>query len=364
MKRSILHTIAAVTVSLSTGLTCFGQAAVLPVANNAASRAVAPTPAPEAAERAEDAALLQELEADGQPNKSGPRHKGSFPSAAARGGGGGIGLAPMAEPGVSYRVNQLTRPGGASRALIVRSSDTDPKTQAALEEDLAVMSHLLNKSLEDLPGGGGHGNKVMGIDVFFTPGAAPLRSLYLDNYGAVFFLSVNFPLLAPTEKHIEEKPAGDTAWEEARQELYGQHLTGGPTGELNEEYSQEKVDKLKQTLFDTLKNAANIRGLKPDEFVTLWVCGGSSRGGGRFRVIKNNPASALGGNVFGADQVFPGAKPTILTIRVRKSVIDDYAKGKVSPDDFQKRAQLAAYVGDPPAGDGLLIGGYNGRARF
>src|SRR5579859_6181004 len=209
MKRTILHGLAALSVSLSTSFTCFGQPTALPVANNAVSRAAAPTPAPEAAERAEDAALLQQLEIDTLPNKSEGRHKGSFPSAGAVGGGGGIGLAPMAAPGVTYRAqNLLARPGGASRALIVRSSDADPKTQEALEEDLAVMSHLLNKSLEDLPGGAGHGNKVMGIDVFFTPGSAPLRSLYLDNYGAVFFLSVNFPLLAPAEKHIEEKPTG------------------------------------------------------------------------------------------------------------------------------------------------------------
>ena len=252
--------------------------------------------------------------------------------------------APTAVP--FHTQNLITRSGGASKPVIVRSSESDPKTQAALEEDLAVMSHLLNKSLEDLPGGPPHGNKVMGIDVFFT-GSAPLHTLYLDNYGALFFLNVNFPLLAPAEKHAEEKPTGDTAWEEARQELYGQRGPGEGTWE--EEYSQEKVDRLKETLFDSLKNATTIRGLKSDDFVTICVSGGTSAKTARFRVAKNNPPGTLGGNIIAADQAPRSPRRTVMTIRARKSEIDDYAKGKLSPEEFQKHALLTAYTADPAA---------------
>jgi hypothetical protein len=255
----------------------------------------------------------------------------------------------------------LTRTRPAPRALIIRTSETDPKNDAALEEDLAVMSHLLNKALEDLPGGPGNRNNVMGIDVFFSPGGAPLRDLYLESYGAVFFLSVNFPLVPPAEKHPEEKPTGDTAWEEARQELYGQRFPAG--GETPEEYSQEKVDRLKDGLFDVLKNASNIRGLKPDEFVTVWVCGGTS--GGRFRVLKTSPAGRGGANVVTADQPASSARRTILTMRARKTEIDDYAKGKLSPEEFHKRARLTAYTGDSSVGpESLLMGRYAPRNGF
>jgi len=224
-----------------------------------------------------------------------------------------------------------------------------------------VMSHLLNKALEELPGGPGNGKKVMGIDVFFSPYGSPLRTLYLDNYGAVFFLNVNFPLIAPAEKHPEEKPTGDTAWEEARQEVYGKRF---PNEELAEQYSQEKVDRLKDTLYEALKNATNIRGLKPEEFVTLWVCGGNSNGP-RYHVVKNGQPGNGGMNVIGADQLISGGRRTILTIRARKSEIDDYAKGKVSPEEFQKHSRLTAYTGDGGGGlETLLIGGYTPRNEF
>src|SRR5262249_54718529 len=142
-------------------------------------------------------------------------------------------------PGPSMRGQALlTRSGKSSpKALLVRTSNPDPKSQAALEEDLAVMAHILNKATDDLPGGQPHPPSALGVDLFFSPGAAPMRSLYLDNYGAVFFLNVGFPLIAP-EKAEEEKPAADSAWEDAKEELYGQHGPGAMVGEPAEEYSQ------------------------------------------------------------------------------------------------------------------------------
>src|SRR5262249_51409321 len=38
-------------------------------------------------------------------------------------------------------------PGSPGQSLVIRSSELDPKEQANLEEDLAVMSHLLEKSV-------------------------------------------------------------------------------------------------------------------------------------------------------------------------------------------------------------------------
>lgn len=353
MKSFISHAAVICVLSLIPPPHAGAQSGALPSASTAASQ--------DAKEKAEDAALIQQLEAD-QPAPPEAKPKGTRGAGSTRGAGGG-GLALNVNPAAGpFRVqNLLTRPMAAPKALVVRTSEPDPKAQAALEEDLAVMSHLLYKSLEDLPGGPGNRNNVMGIDVFFSPGAAPLRSLYLDNYGAVFFLSVNFPLIAPAENHTEEKPIGDSAWEDARQELYGQHSAGGPGGPA-EDYSQEKVDKLKDTLFEALKNATNIRGLKPEECVTIWVCGGN---GGRFsrgRVSKNNQT----GNLAAANS-FPGeptaARRTIMTIKVTKSEIDACAKGKLPIDEFHKRARITAYTGDSSGAspEGIAIGTYTPR---
>ena len=71
----------------------------------------------------------------------------------------------------------------AGKALVIRSSESDLKEQAQLEEDLAVMAHILEKAASERAGGHGgqpYGATAMGIDVFYTPAASPLRSLYLD----------------------------------------------------------------------------------------------------------------------------------------------------------------------------------------
>src|SRR5438477_7624801 len=99
-----------------------------------------------------------------------------------------------------------------NRPLVVRFSNMDAKTQAGLEEDLAVMAHIFNKAMDDLPDGPPRPVTAMGIDVFFAPGSSPIRSLYLEGYGALFLLNVNFPLVAPVSKSEEEKLPADSTW--------------------------------------------------------------------------------------------------------------------------------------------------------
>src|SRR6267154_1850573 len=118
------------------------------------------------------------------------------------------------------------RAPAASKSFVIRSSNVDSKEQTNLEEDLTVMSHLLEKSLEDLPGGHRHRETALGIDLFFAPGSSPMRSLYLDGYGAVFLLNVSFPLVPPPHKVEMDKPATNSDWEAARDEVYGQRGEG------------------------------------------------------------------------------------------------------------------------------------------
>ena len=89
-------------------------------------------------------------------------------------GSGGIGAA-----GYAYRVhNVLSRfPGTAENPLLVRSLDMNAKDVANLQEDLAVMQHILDKALDDLPGGQARAQTAMGINVFVTPNSSAMRSL-------------------------------------------------------------------------------------------------------------------------------------------------------------------------------------------
>lgn len=279
--------------------------------------------------------------------------------------------------------NIIRRSSGpvADRSLVIRSSDLDPKEQTNLEEDLTVMSHVLEKTLATAFGPQKQGNAVLGVDVFFSPGSNPIRGLYLDGYGALFTLNVVFPLVPAPKGDVEKgKASTDSAWDEARREVFGQGMEGKPAYPRSEEYDERKVNKLKEALLDALKNATHVRGLKSEDSVTLCVSGGPSMGGPesgersaeelanlrkqlaelQTRYTENHPTvietrqkikaleSQLANNQ-------PRPRGTMLTIRVRKSDVDAFAKDKMSLDEFRKKARIMSYV------SGEFSGGFGGR---
>jgi hypothetical protein len=255
------------------------------------------------------------------------------------------GIAPVGVPFGQNRIQPMIGRGGGAggKPLVIFSSSPEPKEQANLEEDLAVMAHIFDKSLEDLPGGQPRGFKAAGIDVFFAPGQSPIRSFYLDGYGAVFLLNVSFPLVPPPQKVEREKPAVDSAWAEAQEELFGQPNDLRYGAGMVEEYSDEKVSRLKELLFETLKNASNIRGLKPDDSVTVAVFGGSTSTRAKAKAGAKRALPARDGDMILWQDIEGQGRQTMLTVRVKKADVDAYAKGKLNPEEFQKRARLAAY---------------------
>jgi hypothetical protein len=289
--------------------------------------------------------------------------------------------APPAPPGVPVApryVDQLqlwsVRPGSGSpgNALVIRTGDADPAAQETLEEDLAVMSHLLGKATDEVQGGSGRGRTAMGIDVW--TGSNPVRSFYLDDYGVVFVLHVNFPLLAPpkSSEAPKEKTATDSSWEEARQELYGgpRETAVGPAA--GEDYDADKVELLKNALVGAFKSATNIRNLKADDWLTVTVIGGTGplKGPRRrpsvVRIVPDNdgetPQKASAGVTIAQDRRTrqkvvattdtdnASGRGTVLTIRVKKADADSYAKGKLSAEEFRKRMNITAYRGGPDSG--------------
>ena len=289
-------------------------------------------------------------------------------------GGGGGGRSGDHASAFQDRLQSIVHRGhdGPGKALVIRTSDADAKAQGNLEEDLAVMSRIFDKTLaqkldEDRP------NRFMGINVLFAPGSSPIRSIYLEGYGALFLLNVNFPLLPPPEKaeQTKEKSETDSTWEEARREIYGQHdawsqvgkafkfsMAGGP----EQEYDEKKVEDLQEGLLEALKNATNIRNLKPDETLTVCVFGGASAGPRKARTVRALPKPAPDApeeEVFVSirDDGVP-ARGTIMTIRVKKSDADGFAKGELNADEFRKRASITTYAGDTGGwGGGNAFGG-------
>ena len=246
----------------------------------------------------------------------------------------------------------------AAPPLIVRSSNTDPTVLSNIQEDLTVMSRLLNKNL-DSKSGRDKRDSAMGIVLSAMPSSRRPQSVYLEGYGALFMVNVKFPLVATSAKEEEksDKP-GDTAWEETKRELYGPRERAGFFGAQDSpapEYDSGKVEALKKDILESLKNATNIRNLKPEESIVVAVAGAAGEAGPvvRAKRIKKVKTTTGGGGGYigaGAPHVVAmaadGENPrqqTTLTIRVKKSEVDDYAKGSLSFEEFQKKAAISAY---------------------
>ena len=251
--------------------------------------------------------------------------------------------------------------GGPKPVLVINAAASDPKTQAGLEEDLPVMWHLLNGAVAKRFGAVPNGRTAMGIDVVFPPGSSPIRSLYLDGYGVLFLLHADFPLLPPPKRLEVQKEdhRPDSAWAAAQHEVYGQPSPEGVSANPAEEYDEDKVNALKAGLLEALKSAVNIRGLRPEDFITVCVSGwAGSRGQERTFYgfsAQDKFAARLAASTRNSwnPAVEGAARVGILNIRVKKSDVDALAAGRMTAEDFRKRANIAAYAsqsGSLPAG--------------
>lgn len=246
-----------------------------------------------------------------------------------------------------------------SRTFVVGAAKLDAKTLAAMEEDLVVMAHLLEKTLiHEL---GQPASSAMGISVIARGNSRVTQSLYLDGYGVVFQIGVAFPLVpTTTPSPEEERPVAKVSpWEEAHREVFGPReradawLGSPPFGRRQPQYQPERVETLKRDLLEALKNAANIRNLKPDECIAIMVTGPETQAGWR-------PGRRVGGELRGAtpeDRAggdaprgnIPPAGPTawpstphqaVLSIRVRRADVESLAQGKLSAEEFRRKAAI------------------------
>jgi hypothetical protein len=241
------------------------------------------------------------------------------------------------------------------KPVIVGSSDA--KGRATMEEDLNVMMRILEKAAggknEPRPTAGG-------IELFSFGKSSGPRVFYLEGYGAMFVLNVKYPLLAPPPRddqgHTNE-PA-NTEWEKAKEEVYGRRK---PSDEIKfnaaqgEEFDPQRVEDLKEQIIDDLVNAKNIRGLKSDDYVTVVVLGGGTRGTIRREI--HSPRTGGGGGGFGGggggrggavavmetSGSSEGGAQTTMTLRGKKSDIDALAKGKLNAEEFRKKVSVQVY---------------------
>ncbi|MGH7970690.1 MAG: hypothetical protein ACREIC_18340, partial [Limisphaerales bacterium] len=279
----------------------------------------------------------------------------------------GLPLAPSASS-FSTRLNRILardQGGGVPPPLVIRSSEMGAKDQAHLEEDLAIMSRILLKAAGEAPGAR-RTYTAMGIDVANAAGSSQMRSLYLEGYGALFTLEVDFPLMAaPTANQPQgEGSKTNSDWEQAKQEMYGQTPNGiidprirgpiDPTTGLPAMgawanpapvYDEQRVNRLRDNLLSSFRDAVNIRGLKPDEWVTITVFNLADSGAGIGLRPPIWPRSLPAGEANGLT-----GSGAVMNLRAKLSSIDELAKGKVTLDDFRHQVQVEIYPVAPSTG--------------
>ena len=289
---------------------------------------------------------------DIRPNREQPRGPVVPPSAPAidphvgpggggSGGGGFGGNGPSPFQSVSSavtRMRELFNP--PPRSLVVSVPARESDDVANLEEDLEVMSRILDKAAARSLGQN-QDPRYMGITIPGLSAGRTPQNFYIDGYGAMFVLNVRFPLAAG-----EPKAAGDaqrpnnSTWEQARREVRG----GGPVRPESRqmEYSEEKVEALKKELIVDLKNATNIRGLPANEAITVVVTG---EGGREFEMesIHTRTTAGNSSNVSRSDSKGRRDDNTTMTLRVKKSDVDAFANGKIDLNDFRNKVSVAIY---------------------
>jgi uncharacterized membrane protein YgcG len=308
--------------------------------------------------------------------------------------------APAPGPGADPWAKLGRNPAG--RTLLIHSTQKDPSVMTEIEEDLNVMARILEKTVEQYVKSAPV--RKLGV-VLQSLGQERPQAIYLDGYGALFVLHVRVPLVptGPSEKAEAGAAPRQLPWDQARQELYGSEGARGEFmagAEPPAEYDERLVASLKQQLLAALENATHLRHLKPDEYVTVTLLGtsgpqspsrprqavaapltppgvqpvpgaGESRGGtvggeavggaafgGSFysggSFSSAGGAGSFHGTAFGGGGVGtlePGSRiGTTLTLRIKKSDADGLAAGKLSAEEFQKKAVIQTYEGNAPAG--------------
>ena len=258
--------------------------------------------------------------------------------------------------------------------LLIPSAGLEPPQLAEIHKDMQIMSRILDKALASVgparyayhPGA----NVDPTIDDPFSrpayaSAAATFRSLlagptkcmeavYLDGFGALFVTRVDFPVAPVQSGEVPSKTAEESVWEQTKQELRGvtrasqamrasgyDHYYG--SGSRAQEYEEQRVYQLARTLLAALGEASNIRGLRAEDSVAVAVLGGVVKG----PLVFEYP-------LFPEDDAEPrvrgestsrviAARPTALTIRLKKSDIDAFAHNDFSFDTLRRKATILAY---------------------
>jgi hypothetical protein len=279
------------------------------------------------------------------------------------------------------------QPADSRKVLVVPAEEVKAENLAEIIEDMQIMSHILDERFKET-------RRVRGVFTdfgdFFGRDNRQTEAIYLQGFGMLFSMEVNFAFSPQPEqqkqqaKQIDENV--DSTWQKAKQQVFSPgESRGAISSDSTDEYDSQMVEELKRDLITTLKHAANIRGVQPDEWIILTVIGGGRESGGRFGgggYMMGGMGGMYGGSTYGGTSSggmggFGGygggmaggmggfssgysssggggfssngfgetgvSSATVLTIRAKKSDIDAYAKDEKIFEQFRRKVQIFTY---------------------
>ena len=222
--------------------------------------------------------------------------------------------------------------------LVIPTPELTAESLAELTEDLTVMCRIFGKAVAPNRAG------VGGYQPFrYVVDTQCVQGLYLDGYGALFFLDVDYPLLPEEQKEpVQSKPQepGDPVWSQTIDEMTGRQSDEGRGGRAGPTYDAQRVENLKKTLVKTLAHAANIRTRRPQDIITL-VVGSFDDTQTPYRTGTASPYGRTGVARSSSRTAAPTAPPAaaLLVMRVAKSDVDAFSKGQLTLPEFTEKVQ-------------------------
>ena len=233
-----------------------------------------------------------------------------------------------------------------NRPLIIKGGNMSAKVRDQLREDLLVMCRILEKAARDHLS---DHHKAAGIDLFTFGGNRSVRTMYVDDYGVVFTLNVRVPLRneAKADEPETKEATVNEEWEETRNELFGQKRRVRRVSPAQAPaYDENDVQELKSALIEALKNAANIRNLKPTDWITVAVSGPSLFENEVLAVESHGEEErfiAPKVEMFGMAEA-PSSGDSNMILRVRKSSLDEITKKNPTAEELDKDLAKAVSV--------------------
>lgn len=273
---------------------------------------------------------------------------------------------------------------GRRKVLVIPAGQTELQDLSTIREDMYVMAYIFDKKFREP-------RLIRGVFVdygdFFGRDTRETESIYIQGYGVLFLMEVNFslsPAVGIQESLAAEsnKPV-DTAWERARREVFSPGAVDrSRKPDASGMSDAEKAEELKRGLIEALKHAANIRDLKPEEWIIVTVLGASpgsygSAGHGGLGISPGTierpwwsttapPAAGgqdasgivgyggfggyggYGGMELGMDMMggfgrMGLSSTAVLTMRVKKAVVDNFANGVVDAEEFRSQVQVLTH---------------------